>query len=384
MKKIIDSLDKWLLICSLILFVIGIIMVFSASNVTSFVKYQASPYRFFEKQLLFLIISFLLAIIVVRFSTKTYCAVSWILLWVIIGLLSFLLIYGQVQNQAISWIPLLGSFTIQPSEFGKIVFIIWMASYYTMNKDASEKLGFNIFPLVMAGVNIILIMAQPDLGTAAIFLGIVLFIFISLPITKKAKGKCLLVILGLFFIFSMLLLNNGIKLILQRQLARLDFADPCSTEKFFSSGNQVCNGYIAINNGGLFGKGLGNSTQKYLYLPEAYTDFIFAIVMEELGLIISVVILILYFIILWRIYLIAKKSYTDRGAIICYGIFLFILFHIVINLGGLFGLIPLTGVPLPFLSYGGSFTMCLVISLAIVQRVNYETREKLLKKMKKG
>jgi cell division protein FtsW len=258
-----------------------------------------------------------------------------------------------------------------------------MACYYTNNKDI-DKLSVNIVPLVMAGVVLFLIMAQPDLGTATIFIAIVFFIFISLPITRKAKSKCLLIVLGLVFVFSMFLLNNGVQLVLKRQLARLDFTNPCSAEKFYSSGNQVCNGYIAINNGGLLGKGLGNSTQKYLYLPEAYTDFIFAIVMEELGLVVSIIILILYFIVLWRIYLIAKQSCTDQGAITCYGIFLFILFHIIVNLGGLFGLIPLTGVPLPFLSYGGSFTMCLIVALTIVQRINYETKDALLKKMNKG
>lgn len=358
-------------------------MVFSASNVTSFVKYNASPYRFFEKQLIFLFVGFIISALIIKFKTQAYALISWILLWIFIALLGFLLVYGQVKNQAISWIPIFGSFTMQPSEFIKIIFIVWMGSYYTLKKDPPDRLSFNIFPLVMAGIVLILIMAQPDLGTGTIFISIVFFIFLALPIDKKSKGKCLLVILGLVILAWLICFNTGVKLILKRQLARLDFTNPCSAEKFYSSGNQVCNGYIAINNGGLLGKGLGNSTQKYLYLPEAYTDFIFAIVMEELGLVVSIVILVLYFIVLWRIYLIAKQSSTDRGAIMCYGVFLFILFHIIVNLGGLFGLIPLTGVPLPFLSYGGSFTLCLIAALTIVQRVNYETKQELFKKLNK-
>ena len=157
------------------------------------------------------------------------------------------------------------------------------------------------------------------------------------------------------------------------RLNRLIYKEPC-TRYLSNSGYQVCNGYIAINNGGLLGKGLGNSTQKYLYLPEAYTDFIFAIVVEELGLIGGIGILILLFIILWRIFIIGKSAKNDASKLMCYGIFWYLLLHIIINLGGVMGLIPLTGVPLPFLSYGGSFTMCLVASLTIVQRISIESK----------
>lgn len=109
-------------------------------------------------------------------------------------------------------------------------------------------------------------------------------------------------------------------------------------------------------------------------MPEAYTDFIFAIIVEELGLLVSVLILLLLFLVLWRIFIIAKRSKTTRGSLLCYGIFWYILLHIVINLGGLLGLMPLTGVPLPFLSYGGSYLMCLIASIAIVLRVDIESK----------
>ena len=157
-------------------------------------------------------------------------------------------------------------------------------------------------------------------------------------------------------------------------MSRFDFSNPCSEEKFYTTGTQLCNGYIAFNNGGLTGLGLGNSTQKYLYLPEAYTDFIFAITVEELGLISGIVILMLMFIVLWRIFIISKRASTESGKLMCYGIFWYILLHIIVNLGGIMGLIPLTGVPLPFLSYGGSFLICLVTSITIVERVAIESK----------
>ena len=161
-----------------------------------------------------------------------------------------------------------------------------------------------------------------------------------------------------------------------RQISRLDFAYPCSQEKFYTTGNQVCNSYIAFNNGSLTGKGLGNSTQKYLYLAESHTDFIFAIIVEEFGFIGAILIILLYIILLYKIISIGNKSTSSRGAIICYGVAIYIFLHISINLLGIMGWLPLTGIPLPFLSYGGTFTLCLIIALSMVQRVAIESKMK--------
>ena len=126
--------------------------------------------------------------------------------------------------------------------------------------------------------------------------------FLKFPLlySKKIKRNSIISIVAIICVFLLLLLNNGVKLVFARQIQRFNFLNPC--ERIYSDGNQVCNGYIAINNGGLFGKGLGNSTQKYLYLPEAYTDFIFAIIVEELGLIVSIVLLILMFLVFYNRY----------------------------------------------------------------------------------
>ena len=117
---------------------------------------------------------------------------------------------------------------------------------------------------------------------------------------------------------------------------------------------------------------MGNSTQKYLYLPEPYTDFIFAIVVEELGVLTGIGLILAYIFILYRILLIGRNSLTNRGATMCYGVAIYLFLHIAVNLLGIFGLIPMTGVPLPFMSYGGSFTICLIAPLTIVQRVSVE------------
>ena len=367
----VRKLDKWLVFSVIILLIIGLIMIFSASNVTSYMMYAKSPYYYFIRQFVFLIPSIIISFLILKIDTKVYHYFSFILMLIIMGLLGVVLVYGKITNQARSWFVLFKVITIQPSEFAKIITIIWFSCYYSLKKNCNgiKKV---IFPLSMAIGVALLIAIQPDLGTTILYSGIVFMMFLVLPIKKKIKRNSFIGIFLIVGVALLLLLNNGVKILFDRQIERFEFLRPC--ERIYGNGNQVCNGYIAINNGGLFGKGLGNSTQKYLYLPEAYTDFIFAIVVEELGVVASIGILLLMFIVLWRIFLIAKRSKTSRGSLLCYGIFWYILLHIMINLGGLLGLMPLTGVPLPFLSYGGSYLMCLIASIAVVLRVDLETK----------
>ena len=367
----LKKLDKWLVISTIFLLIIGLIMIFSASNVTSYMKYAKSPYYYFLRQLIFLIPSLIISFFILKIDTKKYHYFSFLLMLIIMGLLGAVLVYGKMTNKARSWFNLFGKITLQPSEFAKIITIIWFSCYFSIKKNCQE-LKKVMFPLTLSFGVALLIALQPDLGTTILYVGIVFMMFIILPIKKKIKKNSLFTLIGIVMVALLLLLNNGVKILFDRQIERFEFLRPC--ERIYGNGNQVCNGYIAINNGGLFGKGLGNSTQKYLYLPEAYTDFIFAIVVEELGVITSIGILLLMFIVLWRIFLIAKRSVNSRGTILCYGIFWYILLHILINLGGLLGLMPLTGVPLPFLSYGGSYLMCLIASIAIVLRVDLETK----------
>ena len=365
-------MDKTLLIVSSILLIVGLIMVFSASNVTGFMKYQTTPYHFFGRQLFFLIVGIIISVIMLRFNTKTYGYFSWGIILALIGLLVAVLVYGKIVNQAKSWINIANGISIQPSEFVKVATIVWMAFYCTNKK----RTGFRAYLLLFGIIGLIamLIILQPDLGTASIYLIIVFMMFMALDISRKVKRNIILTMIGLGIITIVLLMNNGVQVFFERQLARFDYFNPCSEEKFYTTGTQLCNGYIAMNNGGLMGLGLGNSTQKYLYLPEAYTDFIFAITVEELGLVTSIILLLLIFVVLWRIFLISKRASTERGKLMCYGVFWYILLHTIINLGGIMGLIPLTGVPLPFFSYGGSFLICLIVSIAIVQRVAIETK----------
>ena len=370
MKKIIKYVDKPLLIVSVLLFIIGLIMVFSASNVTAYMSHDVSPYNYFIKQAVFLGVGLIMALIMIKFTTKAYGVFSWGLLLIIIISLLMLLVIGQAKNRAISWYDL-GPISIQPSEFAKVITIVWLARYYEKNKKMTSYTK-SLFPIGVCLLITFLIFIQPDLGTAIIYTVIVGVMFLAAPIIKEIKTKTIFALLGLIAFAGVVLIGSGKTVLLERQLERFDFTNPC--DKLLTTGNQVCNCYIAINNGGLTGVGLGNSTQKYLYLPEPYTDFIFAIIVEELGIIFGVGIIVMYIFLLYRILKIGRDSPTNRGALLCYGVAVYIFLHIAINLMGIFGLMPMTGVPLPFMSYGGSFTICLIAALTIVQRVSVENR----------
>lgn len=369
-KDIIKNIDKPLFILTLILFVLGLVMIFSASNVTSYMN-GGSPYAYFFRQGLFLIVSFIFCIIMVKFNTKFYGMMSNILLIAFVAVLILLLIYGKATNYAVSWIPI-GPFTLQPSEFIKVIMIVFMARFYEVHEKRLDNFFIAIIPLIIGVVITFLIMLQPDLGTAIIFAALTGIVFFSSPVSKVIKLKVIALFFGMCLVIGAVLIMSGGSFLQARQLERFNFTRPC--DRLLDTGNQVCNGYIAINNGGLTGIGLGNSTQKYLYLPYPYTDFIFAVIVEELGLVVGIGIILAYMYLLYRILKIGRESYTNRGALLCYGVAVYIFLHVIVNLMGLFGLMPMTGVPLPFMSYGGSFTLCLMVSLAIVQRVNIENR----------
>lgn len=370
MRRDFKYIDKPLLIISILLFIFGLIMVFSASNVIAYMSHHVSAYYYFIRQAIFLLAGFFMFLVISRVSTESYGPISWFLLIAFSISLVILLMFIKPKNQAQSWFKI-GPFTLQPSEFIKVITIVWLSCFYDKHQKKLNKYSTSLFPIIVCVAIAGLIFLQPDLGTVIIFAGIVASIFYAVPISKEIKLKTTMAAIGLMLLALVAVFGAGKSLLLDRQKDRLDFTNPCAS--LLDSGNQVCNCYIAINNGGLTGTGLGNSTQKYLYLPEPYTDFIFAIVVEELGLIAGIALIIAYIIILCRILVIGRNSPSNKGSTICYGVAIYIFLHIAINLMGILGLTPMTGVPLPFISYGGSFTISLIAALSIVQRVNIET-----------
>lgn len=372
MRKLFSKMDMPLLLLTIFFIVVGLVMIYSASSVSSVVRYGYEPYHFFVRQAIFVLVSLIFCFIfVLRVPTRTYQTLAWPAVIIIIISLIYLFINGKITNNAISWYDL-KFFSLQPSEFAKSILIVFSAVYY--NKLYYRKVK-NIYSyLIPLGFGVIiagLVAMQPDLGSAAIIGGIVFLTFISIPIVQNNLLKFIKIFAIAVVLGIVVILYSGNGILNSMQMDRLTFQNPCSryTE---TTGYQVCNGFIAINNGGLFGVGLGNSTQKYLYLPESHTDFIYPIIVEELGLIFGIFIIVAYFIMLMRILKIARNSENLRCSVIAYGTFWFLTLHILINLLGVLALIPLTGVPLPLLSYGGSFTVNIIIMLFLVQRVKIE------------
>ncbi len=385
MKSKFKNMDKFLFLLIIIYTILGLVMVFSASSMTAVLQYGQSESYFFVRQLVFVISAYIIGFIILFMPynlIKLIKKMSKIIAYIAIGLLILTIICGKEINGVTSWLKI-GPIQIQPAEFVKTMTIMFIAFSFNNTRKIFSGYKF-LIPFIYGVICVALIAAQPDFGTAMILAIICFLMFVSLPLKDKnytklkiIAGTCAIIGGCMFFFGEEILKNTNI--LNEEQLSRLTYTNPC-TRYSEKTGYQACNGYIAINNGGLFGVGLGNSKQKYLYLPEAYTDFIFPIVVEELGSIASSVILIGFLIMLYRLLKIARNSETLVGSLIAYGTFALILAHLLINLLGVMAIIPLTGVPLPFLSSGGSFALNLIILLFITLRVSAENKNMKLKR----
>lgn len=380
MRNNLKKLDKPLFICVLILSLFGCVMIYSASSVSTILRYDEATWYFFAKQLLIIFMMFLIVFIpVINYKTSKYSI--W-LTFLIIGCIASLLglfVVGDYTNDARSWYNF-GFFSLQPSEFAKSLLIIITAVLYNKISKVRRPTFKMYLPVIGFGVlATFLVAAQPDLGSAIILAGITVMMFLGTPFV--AKNLKPVIIGGTILVLSVLVAFFAFKddLLTESQLSRFTFTEPC-TRIAESTGYQVCNGFIAINNGSWFGVGFGNSTQKYLYLPESHTDFIYPIIVEEVGYISGIAILLIYFIILWRLIKIAREAHNLRCSMLAYGTFWFIALHIIVNMCGVLALFPLTGVPLPFLSYGGSSIMNFLIMTFVCLRVSIENKEEAYKK----
>ena len=375
MKKTLSKLDKPLLIITFIFFVFGLIMILSASSMESYMRYNYSPYHYFIRQALFLVIGMITFFFCIIFPTKNYKKLKLDIIIISIIMLSLigLPFIGHAAKNAVSWYKI-GPITIQPSEFAKVGIILYLSIYYERNKDKLDNQWNIIKPIIVALIIVGLVMIQPDMGTAVIIALITIIMFYGVPIDKKNRSIFNKIFIGGILLVVLVLITTGASFLKDYQLDRFKFTLPCERYQE-KTGYQLCNSFIAFKNGGLNGQGLGSSTQKYLYLPESYTDFIFPIVVEEWGLVVGIIIICAYAFVLFRIIQIARRANTLRGSLLCYGVFTYLLTHIIVNLFGVMGLMPLTGVPLPFLSYGGSYTICLMIAMGLVQRVAIESKK---------
>ncbi len=370
-KKILKSYDYSIIAVYLLLCLFGLIMIYSASMVMA-VQYYGYPADFFyQKQKINLAIGFLFFLFFALFPYKAFKSKKFLVFITTAAIFGLLAvdIFGHATNNAQSWIQL-GTRKIQPSEFAKLSVIVYLSAVYSKKQAYINQLDKGVLPpLIFLIFVCFLIAMEPDNGTAFITFLIGMMIIMCSGMRLKTIFKLSLLGLLLAAVLAPIVILKSDKIFTDNRLGRIyGFLDPFGTGQ--NEGFQLVNSFLAIGSGGLKGLGLGQSVQKLGYLPEAHTDFIMAIIAEELGVFGVVFVLTgISFIVLRGIY-ISTRSRDPFGSMLAIGISGMIGIQSFINLGGMSGLIPITGVPLPFISYGGSSILVLSIAMGILANVS--------------
>ncbi|HHQ69286.1 MAG TPA: putative lipid II flippase FtsW [Halothiobacillaceae bacterium] len=357
-------IDTWFATAAVLLLCIGLVMVASASYGGDL---MASSWGYFFRQLIAAGIGFVALVVVLTVPIRHYSAARTLILIASFILLLLVLIPGVATevNGAYRWINL-GPVNLQVSEFARLGLIIWMAAYIGKHLvKLQTRMRGMLGPIVVISLAATLLMAQPDYGTAVV-LAATLF-------TMAFLMRAQLFTIALLSVFAIVIAVMGAQAAQYRIDRLLSFADPFADP--FGDGYQLSNALIAIGTGGLTGRGLGESVQKMAYLPEAHTDFIFAIFAEETGLIGVIAMVALYSILVWRGFVIARMAWLAglyTGAALAWGISVWLGMQTLINLGVNMGLLPTKGLTLPLISYGGSSMLASLIALGLILRVHHE------------
>jgi len=358
------SFDFPLFIITLILILMGLIMIMSASGVKAYSQF-GNAHFFFRRQLIFAIAGLFLMYVTSLVNYKIYSKISKMILLLSFILLGLVIIpgVGKTAGGATRWIPL-GFFDFQPSEVVKISLIIYISSFISRKRNKIRSFKKGILPvLIVIMVIAFLIMQQPDMGTAVNIVGFAFIILIAGGM--RLKHLFFISIPGLltliYYITSAPYRLNRVK----------TFLDPWKDPR--GSGYHIIQSLIALGSGGLTGVGPGNSRQKFLYLPEPGTDFIFAILGEEFGLIGALFVIILFGSFAYRGTLIALNAKDLFGTLLAVGITSMIMIQFLINIGAVTSLLPVTGITLPFISYGGSSLVISLFSVGILLNISRES-----------
>ncbi|MGK0550563.1 FtsW/RodA/SpoVE family cell cycle protein [Enterococcus faecalis] len=377
-------LDYSIFIPYLVLSIIGLIMVYSSTS--SLLTMQgAKTTSMVINQLMFWVVGLVAMFFIYKMKTSVFQNREFIMFAIFVITVLLLAVrytpLGITVNGAQGWLAI-GGFTMQPAEYLKIM-VVWYLSFILARRQKYIDREFKkaaLRPLLLVGFLILIVALQPDFGNAAILTLIAIVMVLASGInymyTYIAGGVG---ILGSLSVIQLLLLTKGKFLPEKYQYIynRFEvFQNPFIDER--NLGHQLVNSYIAISNGGWFGRGLGNSIQKKGFLPEAHSDFIFSITIEELGLIGGLVILGILMFMIARIILVGVRSKKPFNSLMCIGIGTMLLLQVFINIGGLAGLIPLTGITFPFLSHGGNSLLIISISVAFVLNISADERRQKL------
>lgn len=356
-KKILKNMDWGILICIVILLIVGLVGLFSAT--------QGSNYEEFKKQIMWLAISIPIMIILTFVDYNTISKISPIL-YIIIIIALIAVLFTESINGATSWFNV-GAVSIQPAEFAKVIVIIALATYISRiqenGKDQISRPTRILLALIIVAVPVLLIIKQPDYGTALTFIVATIFILFASGIKKRY------IFIGILLV-AILLPTLYFFVLPEHAKTRIDvFLNPDLDPR--GAGYNVIQSKLAIGAGEFWGMGLfkGNQTQLGFLYPKT-TDFIFAVIGEEMGFVVAVTVIITYVVLITRAIFIAKTAKDNLGSYIAIGIAGILLFHMTENIGMTMGLLPITGVPLPFVSYGGSSLLTNLMMIGLLLNIS--------------
>lgn len=353
--------DYWLSLAVFGLIVFGLIMIYSVSKYYSLdiTNNQTDKY-YLTRQFVAVIIGLVVWIVFQAIDYRFWQRHAGKMLFITAGLLLLPLILAPFGlGYGGRWINL-GIFPFQPAEVAKLTFILYLAGWFSGRSGSPEKIGQKFWPFIaIVGFIALLMLIQKDLGTLVIFVvaGAGMFAIAGAPVYQLISGGGL----------AALLIWLAIKLEPYRMERFLTFLNP--EKNSLGSGYHIQNALIAIGSGGLWGLGFGQSKQKYLYLPEAHTDSIFAIICEELGMLRAFLVIAVFVFIALRGLKIAKNAPDVFSRLAASGIIIWLFSQMIINIGAMFSLIPLTGVTLPLISYGGSSLIALLAGVGVLNNI---------------
>lgn len=359
--------DRQLVWISLGLMLTGLVMVTSASFPISS-RLTDQPFHFMFRHAIFLVLAISVSVAILQIPLKRWLQFSTWLLLLSILLLIVVLVAGKSVNGASRWIPL-GLFNLQPAEVAKLSLFIFMSGYLVRKSEEvrSSFFGGFIKPIIVFATLASLLLLQPDLGTVIVML-VTLFGMLFIAGAKLTQFLALMVV-GLMAVATLIYIEP------YRMRRVTSFMDPW--EDPFGSGYQLTQSLMAFGRGEWFGQGLGNSIQKLEYLPEAHTDFVFAVLAEELGYVGVILVLMLIFSMVLKAIFIGRKAFESGqlfGGYLAFGIGIWFAFQSLVNVGAAAGMVPTKGLTLPLISYGGSSLIVMSVAVSILLRIDHECR----------
>src|SRR5712692_4932005 len=353
--------DMWLFGAVVLLLSAGIVMVYSASAIVAADRFQ-DPYLFLKKQLVWALLGAGCLLAALRIDYRRLERLGWPILLAAGVLLVLVLVppLAQPINGTRRWLRL-GPVSFQPAELAKLALVIYLAGYFTRTREGIEDVRRGLLqPLVIAAALAGLILIQPDLGNC---LTLVAVTFALLYLAGSPVRY-----LGFVTAAALPFVALSIWLAPYRLRRITTFIDPWSDPR--GSGFQIIQSWLALGSGGLFGRGIGESKQKLFYLPEAHTDFIFAVIGEELGFVGAMTIIALFAVLVWRGLRVGLRAPDPFGAYLALGITVLIATQTLVNLGVVTGALPTKGLPLPFISFGGSALLVTMMSTGVLLNIS--------------